>query len=801
VCIAQFKKEITLRDVQNFNDTQHIVDAYLCTLAVSAAMALEILMDYLESPKHWVDDRAERSLLVLIIAIPGILLMNNPTSQAFVFWHVFQVIGSFAPVFSLCLKLVPRHFKSTKVLSSYFGLAAGGALSIAGSRKSLYSWENVSAIVFLALAMGIVMEILLGWIVDIHKRRKADLPRDTLLASFGRILSHDEVWCMVYVTCTFVALVVVPLVTFILRSFLLQNWSFLDVCANIYSLAGFVVLMNSIPNRARQRTARMIVAEKIKLNRSTVRYISHEIRSPLNIVENGIRFVRERVKNQFDFDEQVSETLNDVEHASNAASCIVDDLLNFEKIESGNFHTQKKLEPASSCLSEMAKRCRVLASEKMINFSIVNQVNDSNPNYVYSINIDIIKMEQVIRNLIVNAIKFTPAQGSITVLLKHEKATTDFSLNYNSSHQDTFFISQGWNNLLKSVKLKPANHSLSRLFNFSGERRKVYADFQPPNSRLSESNTPPCKDGNIHIEITDSGAGFTKQQYDRVFGEFVQFNPNSLQGGGGSGLGLWICKEIIQQHQGTITFSSDGEGCGTTFSIKLDCFLEPRQSNQENICGSEEDSQQYVSPRRFKQLSSLKYYMDGQINKQRDEEKTPIDFDAEKTLCKATFNAWSLRVLIVDDSAMNRKLLNKMLHQIFEELSRSQCYGSISLSTVEADDGLSAVALMQSTAGKFDLVLIDNIMLTMNGPEAAQKMRHDGFSGLIIGVTGNVLETDVRDFIAHGANKVLKKPVSLDLLKEVALELCRKHSSGVNRKRLNSVGTDTLCLAARELNV
>ena len=46
----------------------------------------------------------------------------------------------------------------------------------------------------------------------------------------------------------------------------------------------------------------------------------------------------------------------------------------------------------------------------------------------------------------------------------------------------------------------------------------------------------------LRVEVVDSGAGMSKENQKKLFGQYVQFNANSLQKGGGSGLGLWIAK-------------------------------------------------------------------------------------------------------------------------------------------------------------------------------------------------------------------------------------------------------------------
>lgn len=83
---------------------------------------------------------------------------------------------------------------------------------------------------------------------------------------------------------------------------------------------------------------------------------------------------------------------------------------------------------------------------------------------------------------------------------------------------------------------------------------------------------------------------------------------------------------------------------------------------------------------------------------------------------------------------------------------------------LEADDGVTGIEVMQAelAAGReITYVLMDYVMLKMNGPEAARKMRCElGYEGPIIGVTGNALPEDIAFFIENGANSVVIKPLT-----------------------------------------
>ena len=92
---------------------------------------------------------------------------------------------------------------------------------------------------------------------------------------------------------------------------------------------------------------------------------------------------------------------------------------------------------------------------------------------------------------------------------------------------------------------------------------------------------------------------------------------------------------------------------------------------------------------------------------------------------------------------------------------------------LEADDGTTALEVMrnETAAGRvIDFVLIDFVMVRMNGPEAVQHMRAElGYRGAVIGITGNALPEDLTYFKDHGANAVITKPLTNAKLMEAIL--------------------------------
>jgi len=103
----------------------------------------------------------------------------------------------------------------------------------------------------------------------------------------------------------------------------------------------------------------------------------------------------------------------------------------------------------------------------------------------------------------------------------------------------------------------------------------------------------------------------------------------------------------------------------------------------------------------------------------------------------------------------------------------------------EACDGCEAVDFMQRAmqqggeeggggrAPPIDVILMDFVMPNMDGPEATRIIREMGYRGLVIGLTGNTLDADVKLFLSQGADRVMGKPFELPVFLSILAELTK----------------------------
>ncbi len=76
-------------------------------------------------------------------------------------------------------------------------------------------------------------------------------------------------------------------------------------------------------------------------------------------------------------------------------------------------------------------------------------------------------------------------------------------------------------------------------------------------------------DGHIRVAVKDDGVGMDPLAVGKLFQPFSQVHDERAEARGGSGLGLYICRGIIESHQGHIRAESDGIGKGSTFTFEI----------------------------------------------------------------------------------------------------------------------------------------------------------------------------------------------------------------------------------------
>eukprot|EP00548_Thalassiothrix_antarctica_P011934 CAMPEP_0194162246 /NCGR_PEP_ID=MMETSP0152-20130528/79394_1 /TAXON_ID=1049557 /ORGANISM="Thalassiothrix antarctica, Strain L6-D1" /LENGTH=306 /DNA_ID=CAMNT_0038872133 /DNA_START=715 /DNA_END=1635 /DNA_ORIENTATION=- len=273
---------------------------------------------------------------------------------------------------------------------------------------------------------------------------------------------------------------------------------------------------------------------------------------------------------------------------------------------------------------------------------------------------------------------------------------------------DKMRLTQVIRNLLSNaIKFTPEGGSVTVSARWIKEdvKNSKYIKRKIKTIETSNGRTVPCTpEGQIEVTVSDTGAGMTLDQLNHLFEDGVQFNVNRLQCGQGSGLGLFIAKGIVKQHGGTLKAESAGLGKGATFSLTLPVYKIPEEEETAIL----EEASKY------------------ECNNQKDE----------------------LKLLVVDDSKMNRKLLMRLL----------QNHGHACIEASDGQDAIEKVTEAEKNYAPFDTILMDSEMPIMNGPDAAAKIREMGNLTFIVGLTGNVLPEDIKHFKSCGANAVLPKP-------------------------------------------
>lgn len=234
----------------------------------------------------------------------------------------------------------------------------------------------------------------------------------------------------------------------------------------------------------------------------------------------------------------------------------------------------------------------------------------------------------------------------------------------------------------------------------------------------------------ISFRIEDTGIGIPVEDQHKIFTPFYQSNKSNNTSQGGTGLGLPICKELIEAMGGSITLSSQlGQGSCFDFTLIL-------QETDETIT--------QANPPRLKE--PIKHH--------------PLSDDAPEELPQIDHG---YHILLAEDNKVNQQLITVMMKR-----------AGFMVTSVE--NGKVAIETLRKQ--KFDLILMDMQMPIMDGETATKWIRtsEDDFSQIpIVALTADIIPEHQQRYQSAGINAFFEKPINWQLLYQTCFTLISDH--------------------------
>lgn len=237
--------------------------------------------------------------------------------------------------------------------------------------------------------------------------------------------------------------------------------------------------------------------------------------------------------------------------------------------------------------------------------------------------------------------------------------------------------------------------------------------------------------GRVRLEcsVSDTGIGISEEQKSRLFRPFSQADNSTARSYGGSGLGLSICKAIIEDVLGGAIWLDSTSGVGTTVTFHL-AFNKVKDAAAK----------------------AAKNKAANQV-----ENKAPVPTARDLTMVPRD----QIRVCIAEDNPINQKIAVKFVK-------------GLNLQCEAYSDGRQAVEALRTRSREgnpFHVVLMDVQMPTLDGYNATREIRKDPDPNvnevLVIAMTASAIEGDREKCLGAGMNNYLPKPVRSTILSEM----------------------------------
>jgi PAS domain S-box-containing protein len=245
------------------------------------------------------------------------------------------------------------------------------------------------------------------------------------------------------------------------------------------------------------------VRDASRMKANFLSMITHELRSPLNAINGYLDLTLEGIGGELN--DQQREFMQRARAGSEHLYALIEDLLLLSRADAGQLRLSREIILLQDVMLNAVEEFELSARDKGV--TMVIDIAQNFPR-LYA---DAVRIQQVLRNLISNALHFTPKGETVTVSASVE--------NYAASPES-----------------------------LSDEGQRV-----------------------VKLQVKDTGSGIAPEYQERIFERFYQIaDTNSSRSG--QGLGLAIVKMIVELHNGSVTVESI-PGHGSTFTCILPCLL------------------------------------------------------------------------------------------------------------------------------------------------------------------------------------------------------------------------------------